>query len=338
MLYRSSARSGSVLLLAALVTGALQAQTSMVALVGAAVDSIGAPIAGAEVRVEPGPRSVLTDSLGGFWLDSLTPGKWTARIRKPGFNLALLDFTIPEGARGEVELNEVVLHPAQRRAVTFAGTVRDAISRSPVDAVSITVGENPATTTDVNGHFLQRVIIRGNASVDLTHVGFQRLHFDLWPATEDTVTLAIGLRPLAVQLEEIVVKGASAGAIQPSAFEQHRRSGFGTFLTRERIGRIASVSALELLRWAGVQVSGDAFAEQGRSLRVLGTSYTCGGLGPIIFIDGRRWPTESATAYLEATDPKEIIGVEVYTHAGGIPVEYNGPDAECGVAALWFAH
>ncbi len=175
--------------------------------------------------------------------------------------------------------------------------------------------------------------------MEVAREGFRPLHFDLWPgSSQDTVKLAIGLRPVAIELSEVLVEGTPTTVATASDFDRHRRAGFGTFLTVERIQNLASVSAVELLRWAGVQASGDLLAAAGRFLRVCGTPYTCGDRGPIIFIDGRRWPTESATAYLDATDPNELIDVEVYSHAGGMPAEYNGPDAECGVVAVWFRH
>ncbi len=331
--------SAATLVLAGITGAKLQAQTPVVTLNGVVRDSLSVPIAGVEVRLEPGLQPVFTDPSGEFWIDSLVPGRWTVRFRKPGFTPRLIDFTIQDGADGDVELDDIVLQKAEPRVVVLAGIVRDAISHRPIAAASIRVAGNEAGPTDASGRFLERIVVRGDALVEAARVGFRPVHFDLWPGNgQDTVRLAIALRPLAIELGEIVVEGDRVRTAAFPDFERHRTAGFGTFLTEERIKGLGSFSAVDLLRWAGVQVSGDVFAENGRAIRIFGAPYSCGDRGPVIMIDGRRWPTESAMAYLDATDANELVGVEVYSHLGGIPPEYNGPDAECGVVAVWYHH
>lgn len=315
----------------------LHAQVPALSVTGSVRDSAGVPLAGVNVEVEHGRGTAVTDSSGTFWIDSMTAGHWTLRLRKFGFTSLSVGFTIPDTAQEDVELDDVVLNSAEQHHVTLIGIVRDLLDRSPVAGARISVGSTVSAYADTTGRFRGQAIVRGGAMVEVARLGYRPLRFELWPATDqDTVVLTIPLRPAAVPLAAIVVKGRRAAEL--SSFDQHRRAGFGTFLTAARIAQLPSVSAVDLLRWAGVEVRGNAFDDRGQQLSLFGAPYDCdvGGTGPVIFIDGRQWPTESAMAYLENTDPSELAGVEVYAHSAGLPVEYNVPDAECGVIAVWY--
>jgi len=287
--------------------------------------------------LEGGLRPAFTDSAGEFWIDSVAPGRWTVRFRKLGFSPLRLDFALPEGNQDDVELDDIVLPLAEPRTITIAGAVREVIGGRPIEGVLVRAGGSIAGYSDASGRFLGRAVVRGGTMVEVSRMGFRPARFELWPASvQDTVSLAIGLRPVAIRLGEIVVEADRPVASRTFDFERHQRAGFGTFLTEERIRTIGSFSAVDLLRWAGVQVRGDIFADNGRFLQIFGAPYSCEGRSPVIFINGRQWPPETAMPYLETTDPNELIGVEVYRRSGGIPLEYHVPDAECGVVAVWY--
>jgi hypothetical protein len=71
------------------------------ALTGRIVDSAGAPIRGASVRVPQLERSVAVDSVGNFRLDGLPTGRMTIVGEAPGFAGKRVEVTIP--ANGAVE-------------------------------------------------------------------------------------------------------------------------------------------------------------------------------------------------------------------------------------------
>ncbi len=66
------------------------------------------PIAGADVRLAPGPQRVVTDALGAFRFDRVTPGRYFVVVRRLGFVPDSLAFDVPlaNGASVIIPLRE----------------------------------------------------------------------------------------------------------------------------------------------------------------------------------------------------------------------------------------
>ncbi|HEY6108026.1 MAG TPA: carboxypeptidase-like regulatory domain-containing protein [Gemmatimonadales bacterium] len=94
-------RNGGPVLLAALLAGAGGTATAQATLRGRVIDSeLGQAVAGATVRIKPGPASLTTDTLGRFEARSLAAGAAEVTIEALGYQQAV--FTVRLGAADTV--------------------------------------------------------------------------------------------------------------------------------------------------------------------------------------------------------------------------------------------
>jgi hypothetical protein len=98
---RRAAASRLFLVACGLAVPALLHAQGTAALTGRVLDSLGAPIAGAGVRIPQLERSAIVDSTGRFRIEGLPTGKLTVVGEAPGFTGKRVDVTIP--ANGTVE-------------------------------------------------------------------------------------------------------------------------------------------------------------------------------------------------------------------------------------------
>jgi hypothetical protein len=303
-------------------------------------DSAGHPIGEVEIALDSAVVLARTDSLGRFTVPDLPPGQHTLRFDKPGLRPMRMRAEVPADAgEATLSLGEVVLRAAPERVLRVSAAFTDATSGQAVEGVLVSVGRRVVGYGDRRGRFRRdSVRLREGEEWSFRRLGFQPLVFELWPAEgQSALDLAIKLKPIAITLGPVIIRGDRSRALTPwiRDFEQRRQAGLGTFLGEEDIQKHrASLSATELLRWAGVWVMGDVSGLSGRSLQVFGAH--CWPQGPpVIFLDGVRLMEESALDWLDMYSPDELVGVEVYHSPGGMPPQFNATGSDCGVIAVW---
>ena len=83
----------------ALCPPALNAQGGSATVSGLVVDSLGSPVAGAQVAIEGTNHGTITDALGGFRLTGVRPGRATLAVRRIGFRAVTRSINVtPSGA------------------------------------------------------------------------------------------------------------------------------------------------------------------------------------------------------------------------------------------------
>jgi hypothetical protein len=326
---------------AVLPAGPALAQTGATVDVNGLVrDSAGTPLAQVEITLDSTVVLSRTDTTGRFTVPGLAPGGHKLRFEKPGLLPMTLRIEIPEEARGTSHsLGEIVLGIAPARRLRASVVITDATSGRPVEGVVISVGRRVVGYGDRSGHFrAESVTVREGEEWSFRRLGYRPVSFELWPSPEQaSVDLAIKLTAAAITLGPVEIRGDVSRALTPwmRDFEQRRQAGWGRFMSEQDIqNHRASISATDLLRWAGVNVFGDASGMSGRALQVFGAH--CWPPGPpLIFLDGMRLQEASALDWLDMYSPDDLAGVEVYNSPGDIPPVFNSTGSDCGVIAVW---
>jgi TonB-linked SusC/RagA family outer membrane protein len=173
--------------------------------------------------------------------------------------------------------------PAAAQSGTIRGSVTDSASQRGVPGVSITVaGSTRGAVTDDDGRFTVRDVPAGTTRVRAQRIGYAFQERSVTLNAGDTASVSFVLRPVAVQLSEVV------------------SIGYGTSSRREVSNAIASVNASAIEnqpvagiesaiqgKMAGVQVTNNAGNPgNGISIRVRGPASVNAGNQPLYVVDG----------------------------------------------------
>ncbi len=148
---------------------------------------------------------------------------------------------------------------ASGRAV-FAGTVVDSLQHPIAEAEVSLPGLPLSRLTDANGNFRLTGLPAGAQRVVVRRIGFGQLDTSIVFADSQTVLRRITLGRI-VRLDSVVVQGRSLD-LDMTNFEEHRKLGFGRFLTRDQLEKVGGATlaaavtgmqGLALLRGSGGQ-------------------------------------------------------------------------------------
>ena len=209
--------------------------------------------------------------------------------------------------------------------VTLSLVAHEDPSGRPIEGATLTLNGRAATYTGSDGNGSQsgvRVFDGLNAAA-VRRIGYQPIAFDLWvPESQSEVALAVKLKASPITLPDVVVVGNDVQVRYPwtDAFLQRVKTGMGDFLTADRIKRIASMDAAGLLRWLpGHSVWVQGTLTGGYRFHLVGETPGSDCHGPLFFLNGVLTMASTAVERLEMTAPEDVLGVEVYRHAGEIP-------------------
>jgi hypothetical protein len=225
----------------------------------------------------------------------------------------------------------------------LVGTVRADSTGRPLSGVEVLVaGSESRTTTDNSGRYALNRLPSGRRQILFRYPGFRPVREWVELGKVDTVWVNPLLTPETVRLDSIVVTAAPAAprGIGREAFEERKKLGFGFFLDstvmrRNEHRRLADLfsgrAGIRVIR-TGVldnaylvstrleQRDGDCFLQ----IYLDGAPVGRGGVGGTVNAPN-----------LKDFDVASIESVEVYAGAAGVPVEYGGASAQCGVVLLW---
>lgn len=228
-------------------------------------------------------------------------------------------------------------------AQEIRGRLLDGESGAPVTGAAITLmqGEGEElgrTLTDAAGGFRLAVPGAGYYRMRVTRIGYGAIVTDS-VEVGPRETLEVELRALAsaVPLEGVEVTAAPAAPersrrLERMGFYNRERMGFGHFMTREQIERRSPPETVELFRQhPGFRIVPNG---AGRGSEVLSTRST-GGCRPDIYLDGLllgRDGREDPLTYIQWTD---IEGIESYSSALTIPIQYKRQGRACAAILVW---
>ncbi|MBC7896949.1 MAG: hypothetical protein H7066_16140, partial [Cytophagaceae bacterium] len=205
-----------------------------------------------------------------------------------------------------------------------------------------------------DGRFLLGGLSGGPLRFTIRAVGFSPYNASIRLSEGDTADVEVIVRPTdATRLPEVeVTESAPASAIPE--FEERRKDGFGTFVTRAQLDTFGGATVTEVLRrkanriqYVRHSLGGFALASQNQSMSVMAMERTGGSLKNCampkacyfeVFLDGVILYSPTAGGLPPQVDQFRAVGlegIEVYRGGAQTPSRYSGSSAACGTILLW---
>ncbi len=340
-------------------TVALQAaaRQESLTIAGSVVDSrSGNPLGGAVVHIRGTDIAAVTDASGQFRLSGVAAGAYTLSVSRTGFGPRNFRFEAqPEQATdGAVNVGSIGLQVSTNALVTVTGVVRDATTAKPVPQVPIELNGRVVAITDADGSFriVTGTVDQGETNtLAVRRIGYlpAEREFTL-PRAENSVDFLISMEPAPVRLSDIGVESDAVALTtgRMTGFYRRRATGFGHFFTRDQIKAIGAQKVTDVVRrvpgtviFSEDNVNVDPLNPGTGIMALIPVSIVFGRTGyaragepctPLIFINDMLINTTDFDFLLPAN---QIAGMEVYTSAAQIPVEYNRRGSACGVIVVW---
>ncbi len=265
-------------------------------------------------------------------------------VRVPPRGMLHRDFMVPHGdaamlvsageSRDSDDSSGVTPAPMRRGSSMLSGMVRNA-QGEPLGGAQVMVwGSGITMTTSDDGRFTISNLPAGTQTVETRYVGFapSRMAVDL--ASGRSVAVTITMSERADVLDEVMVYGMGRELANVLAgFDQRRKLGFGSFITRADVERQRPLRFTDLLRRTpGLRIVStggldyDIVAAHG--------SMMGGACRPTIFINGVLLANSEGIDMM--VDPQEVAAVEIYNGVGETPPQFRGGmKGECGSIAIW---
>lgn len=183
----------------------------------------------------------------------------------------------------------------------------------------------------------------GNINPGLQMLSVHRLDFqrELIPVTfeaDATLEADLALVPAPVPLGEIEITAEKVDqTLEQRGFYERREKGLGEFITREELDEKGKNTMVEALRGVhGVrfqQMDGVLVAVSTRAVTAEGGAFSARPCPFSIYVDGTRIGT-GAEVLDEVIALHNVVGIEVYKGASGLPPEFNLFSA-CGAIVVW---
>ncbi|HEX6536161.1 MAG TPA: carboxypeptidase regulatory-like domain-containing protein [Gemmatimonadaceae bacterium] len=260
-------------------------------------------------------------------------------VRVPGGGLALRDFLLgtgpptvaaakPADSAGAAAATEP---PAPLGSSVVVGTVTSNAGKPLEGAQVMLLGTRLVTRTDEKGAFRLGGLPAGTQSIEIREIGYapRRFAVDLAPHRESRLAAVLDERATLLQAMEVQAKKGS----DIPGFDQRKRQGLGTYLSREDIEKRGAINTSDLLRGIpGVQVTWDGSEYVVQMTRSAGMGYSC----PVqYYIDGA--PFLAATDEIDQSlRPEDIEAIEVYKSGSETPMQFQGAGGSpCGTIVIW---
>lgn len=234
----------------------------------------------------------------------------------------------------------MLLPPAALSAQRMEGRVVDVASRRPIPAVDVRLmrGNDIVATaiSDSAGRFVLVPPDFGNYHVVAVHVGYaeaRSARIDLSSTGTFTAELAMGVEP--VDVAEIRVEVPRSRYLETRGFYDRMEAGTGDYITAEQLRTRNHQSLVDILRgMRGVKIQRVNWKNE---VYLAGANCL-----PQIVVDGvtvryggKSLRTHDAIPVEDLVNVSHIEGIEVYRGSSGVPIEFEGPNAACGVIVVW---
>lgn len=281
--------------------------------------------------VGPGTRPRLTETNrdGRFRFCGLAPG-YTARVRAESEDDTgtLMDVWIASDS-----VQQILLPVESGPSGRLVGHVVSAGGDPPVTGAEVRIPSlGVAAATDEDGRFELPALPTGEYRIEVSHLSYGP-YSDSVAVSERRTTvlnLALDTDPVAVEPLRVSVEQIRSRWLESNGFYDRMDDSHGTFLTREDIERRNPAQLSHLFRTvAGIEVSRNGQLGMRRAPRSLVTGRRC----PIqYFINGH---AVSLPTGVDALDPDEVAGIEIYKGASELPATYSEMSSVCGAVAIW---
>lgn len=214
------------------------------------------------------------------------------------------------------------------------GVVRDTAGTGVVGAQIRVAGSTVRAESDETGSFSLLSVPAGRAELQVRRLGFapRTESVDVGNGTTSRVTIVV--HEVAREIAPVVVRAQRTHQYTGylAGFYERRDRGFGHFITEDAIARRNPRRLTDMLRTVpGMTIYPDGMG--GSRVRIRGNS-----CWPAVWLDGM--PAVAAEFDVDGIDPGDVAGMEIYSGAAAVPVEYVvpfGPTA-CGTILIWTKH
>jgi hypothetical protein len=291
-------------------------------------------------------KETRTDSKGEFRICGV-PTNTTILIRASGDSAesAPVNVKIAEGQR--FERTELIFDRVLARSAVFSGTIlRDSTQEVIADVEVVLPDLNRSMLTNDQGRFRFADVPPGDHRVVARRVGYGPLDVKVAFVPGKTENRRIFLSKVAM-LETVEV---SASALPPE-FEEHRRLGLGTFLTRDYLAAREHVPLQFILREVrGLKIftpngsrwyvmTNREIRDDNRLLRPNDTGLeTVTECYADVYLDKMLVYSRSmgpgSMFDISSLSPADIEAIEYYAHRQQLPSEYNRRASICGAIVI----
>lgn len=233
-------------------------------------------------------------------------------------------------------------------AQTLRGRILDSVTGEPVMLAYvglITDGESMAVAglADTDGSFEVQAPDPGEYYIYISRTGYETLMDGVFELGDGGVfDVQIGLKPLPIELEEVVVEAAQGpmSFLEANGFYDRAIDGRGVFMIREEIERVAIDRVTDAFRRIPLldidesrPLIGGPGVMQNPEIRIVRNGQYC---SPTLYID-RHMVASGAGQGVRPDDyvtAIEIDAIEVYTRPSEVPVGFDEIN-NCGVILIW---
>lgn len=307
----------------------------------------GMSVGNSSVTKVPRAVSVLTDDRGAYHACGVPVGvKVTAQARTKTQRSGWIEVNIPEGGIGTRNFligsrppASVAAHQAADTAAKVTAPLGTAVLTGTVTATNgqplegaqiLLLGTQLGGRTDHNGNFRLGGLPGGTQSIEVRQIGYapRRYAVDLSPDKVSKIDPVLEERAVVLEAVEVAAKKGSG----IPGFDQRKKNGFGTYITRDDIEKRGAIRTTDLFRTIpGVQVlwNGSGYTVQ--------MSRASTGYCPVqYYIDGSPFLSTGGDDMDQIVQPQDIQAIEVYKGPTETPAEFQGAgSASCGTIVIW---
>lgn len=314
-------------------------ESDLVSITGTVVDAVTRqPIESVFARLSGTGFIAETDTSGRFTLSNIRVGSYQLSLSHPDYHPSVGDFNIMRSGEFETSLRPVYQGIRDEVVTGIIGVVSDNRGDNPIDQVSVYIetGRRGAST-DTRGRFVIDDLTPGLKTVRFSALGYvtRTELIEVQPDRVTNVRLSLSADPVDLDPIEVSVERREI-ALQGIGFYHREAEGFGEFIDREEIEFRAPVQMSDLFRRiVGAEVRSGADGPFQRFVMLRGGRSD--GCFPRVLLDGIvvHPGGDEAAAIDDLIDPAAVSGVEVYPSSTGVPMQYSGTDASCGVILIW---
>ncbi len=307
----------------------------------------GMSVGNSSVTKVPRAVSVLTDDKGTYHACGVPVGvRVTAQARTKTQRSGWIEVNVPEGgigtrnfligsrppaavaARQAVDTGAKAAVPLGTAVLTGSVT---ATNGQPLEGAQILLlGTQLGGRADQNGNFRLGGLPGGTQSIEVRQIGYapRRYAVDLSPDKVSKIDAVLEERAVVLEAVEVAAKKGSG----IPGFDQRKKSGFGTYISRDDIEKRGAIRTTDLFRTIpGVQVlwNGSGYTVQ--------MSRSSSGYCPVqYYIDGSPFLSTGGDDMDQIVQPQDIQAIEVYKGPTETPAEFQGGgSAACGTIVIW---
>jgi hypothetical protein len=190
-------------------------------------------------------------------------------------------------------------------------------------------GTTTSVESDEDGKFNAVGVPSGTAWLVARRIGYRPDSVRVTVSDGETVESRVQLERIAVELDRVQVIGRRDVTGPMAGFYKRMGQGAGRFFTASDIDKRNASRMSDMFRMVpGMRIESRGFQS---AIRMRGSR-----CAPLVWLDAQ--PLFAAEVDLDAFDPRSFEGMEIYSGAASVPVEFQGNQrmsSACGTIVLW---